>query len=389
MHKLLFYSIIFIFICIILFVYFHSETNSYISKFISFFKNNDEDKKQLDILFNNIFKANIGNNKEFIKEKKDALFNNEFCNGDFNNNCEEIKQIIMDDNSNSANFQIKKEIRISNEKIAEETMVKLENISGCSMLMNHILFRQNKDAWNDVSKILDEIKDGVKGLNIFLTCQILKLVTFYSDSQSNAVKYQNWNIFDWGTIKTLNWYKSCKGTSFQITKIIFYAISLFSSIYIYSYWLIWLFKTPNNFLFRFNFINNTTTSIRKLGILFISLIIIFIILIPYWVGNNKMKIEGVIGIVVYILMCTLLLFVPLSMNTKIKYIYLFCSFSLFIYYVVHSRLSFEEKNCNKDECNISSEPEEVKKGRVCVSKLNNKDYGGITFNEKNGQNNSQ
>jgi len=61
------------------------------------------------------------------------------------------------------------------------------------MLLNHILVRQTKEAWDDINIIINELNNNLKGLNNFLTCQLLKLTTFYSETNNNNNIHSNCN----------------------------------------------------------------------------------------------------------------------------------------------------------------------------------------------------
>ncbi len=231
-----------------------------------------------------------------------------------------------------------------------------------------------------------KIKNQYEGLNIFLTCQILKLTTFYSNVGDKEAL--DWNPFNWGNIKVLNWYKCCKGTIIVNSKIIFYIISLISSIYIYGHWYLWLIKSRNdNKILKFDDIDNNP--IYKLGTLIaIILIIISLIYIPSSITNsidNKVIIPtAIISIISGIIISSILLefFKIKNKPIIILGIYLLISVALFIWYTIDSQKNFNEDNCNKcDDEKLVSNPDDKP---LCVSKLNNKDYGGLTINNESG-----
>lgn len=395
-QKIIFYIIIIV-IIIIFIVLGLSNNKTIYSKYIGNIGSNEIDKKQNDTLFNNIFKANMGSNITSINKKKEALINKSFCNFDknndsFNNDCIEIKKLIKDSNdiniSNDPDHEILLKIYNSNKAIAEQTNQNFDDISGCSMLINHILASQDKSAWDDISKVLKKIKNQYEGLNIFLTCQILKLTTFYSNVGGKEAL--DWNPFNWGNIKVLNWYKCCKGTTIVNSKIIFYVISLISSIYIYGHWYLWLFKYRNdNKILKFDDIDNNL--IHKLfTLIVIILIIISLIYIPSSITNsidNKVIIPTtIISIIFGIIISSILLdFFKITKERKPKIIlgiYVLISFSLFLWYTIDSQKNFNEDNCNK--CDDEKVVNDLDDKPLCVSKLNNKDYGGLTINNENG-----
>lgn len=393
--KILFY-LFFLIIIIAFFVVIGTKNNNTIySKYIGNIGSNEIDKQQNDTLFNNIFKANMGSNIVNVNKKKEALINKSFCNFDnndsFNNDCIEIKKLIKDSNdiniSNDPDHEILLKIYNSNKAIAEQTNQNFDDMSGCSMLINHILASQDKTAWDDISKVLKKIKNQYEGLNIFLTCQILKLTTFYSNVEDKEAL--DWNPFNWGNIKVLNWYKCCKGTIIVNSKIIFYIISLISSIYIYGHWYFWLYKNRNNNkILNFN-INNNLSNIHKLfTLIVIILIIISLIYIPSSITNSidkKVTVPtAIISIISGIIISSILLDF-FNINNKpiiILGIYVLISFSLFLWYTIDSQKNFNEDNCNKcDYEKLVSNPDDKP---LCVSKLNNKDYGGLTINNETG-----
>lgn len=393
--KIIFY-LFFIIIIIVFFVVIGTSNNKTIySKYIGNIGSNEIDKQQNDTLFNNIFKANMGSNIVNVNKKKEALINKSFCNFDnndsFNNDCIEIKKLIKDSNdiniSNDPDHEILLKIYNSNKAIAEQTNQNFDDMSGCSMLINHILASQDKSAWDDISKVLKKIKNQYEGLNIFLTCQILKLTTFYSNVGDK--ESLDWNPFNWGNIKVLNWYKCCKGAIIVNSKIIFYIISLISSIYIYGHWYLWLYKYRNdNKILKFD-INNDLSKIHKLfTLIVIILIIISLIYIPSSITNsidNKVIIPtAIISIISGIIISSILLdfFKIKNKSIIILGIYLLISVSLFLWYTIDSQKKFNEDNCNKcDDEKIVSNPDDKP---LCVSKLNNKDYGGLTINNESG-----
>ena len=392
--KIIFY-LFFIIIIIVFFVVIGISNNKTIySKYIGNIGSNEIDKQQNDTLFNNIFKANMGSNIVNVNKKKEALINKSFCNFDnndsFNNDCIEIKKLIKDSNdiniSNDPDHEILLKIYNSNKAIAEQTNQKFDDMSGCSMLINHILASQDKTAWDDISKVLKKIKNQYEGLNIFLTCQILKLTTFYSNVGDKEAL--DWNPFNWGNIQVLNWYKCCKGNTIVNSKIIFYIISLISSIYIYGHWYLWLYKYRNdNKILKFDIKNDTTKITKLFTLISIILIIITLLYIPSSITNsidNKVIIPtAIISIVSGIIISSILLFLNINNKPRIILgIYVLISFSLFLWYTIDSQKNFNEDNCNKcDDEKLVSNPDDKP---LCVSKLNNKDYGGLTINNETG-----
>jgi len=86
----------------------------------------------------------MGNNIATAENKKKALFGE--CSNS-KSDCDEIKQYLLKgtQNSQNNNFKIIQNIWRSNELAAGQTNQNIDDISGCSMLLNHILVRQTKE----------------------------------------------------------------------------------------------------------------------------------------------------------------------------------------------------------------------------------------------------
>jgi len=221
---------------------------------------------------------------------------------------------------------------------------------------------------------------------------LLKLTTFYSETNNNnnnnnSKPTYNGNMFDWGTIMVLNWYSSCKSkvSDIQSNKFVFYLICLITALYLYSKWWIWLYQTKfNNSILKLD-IGNLNIIWKMLSIISTVLIIISIILIPTLITNESKKsvtLSSIFSSLSGAICFSIILFVTYFPTWKITLIFYFIiSIALFSWYISYSRSTYLK---NVDNCDKYTKQTPIDEEPLCVSKLNDKDYGGLTFDDENG-----